>query len=125
MKEFLDVPENWVVMGVLTFIIVRWFIQSQKKEEHKTHKTWRQWLKNERNDWVICAFGAFIFYFIGDGLMTGACDVMPFVGQEACISAYVNASEFLFMMGGALFGPTLPFAYKYYQNKKAKKLKNE
>lgn len=122
-KAFLAVSENWVVVGVMAFIITRWFLQKESKE-HGSKKTWSSWVSNELNDWVITIMGAFIFYFAGDSMLTAACYPVGIIwNYDACISTYIAADEMFFLVGGALFGTSFPWGYRLWKKYKLKKLK--
>jgi hypothetical protein len=104
--------------GVVSYIGITLYFEKNRVDNGGKSKWW-SFIKKNFDEWLVTIAGGFLFYKIGDGMITAGCmilDRIRVVDNSFCIDIYVYLKEFLFLIGGALFGTVFAQVLKALKN---------
>ena len=111
--------------GFLLYVLIGWFIWSNKYDNGQTELTRNQWAYTQRQEWILTFIGSLLFYWNGEGIIDSLCDLIGYWfgpnAENVCTSIEVNLLEYIYLIGGATFGTilllTVKAGLKYAKNR--------
>ena len=116
---------NFAFAGFFLYVLMRWAVQSNKKQRGLSRKSWGKWLNHEKEEWLSTFVGSLMFGYFGDyviislGKLLNHFNVLPF---GLYLELYTSLEEFTYLIGGAVFGTILLLGVQYLLNTASKKL---